>query len=104
MLVMLAYDLSETKHQTLMRVEFERLGGVRVQYSIYVFEGEPHECDRVIRYMRRVALQVDGDVRLFPMERTVWDAQLLLCAKDEIQSKPPPFKSFVVFWESSNPS
>ncbi len=39
MLVMLAYDLPETKHQTLMRVEFERLGDVRVQYSIYVFEG-----------------------------------------------------------------
>lgn len=104
MLVMLAYDLSETKHQTLMRVEFERLGGVRVQYSIYVFEGEPHECDRVIRYMRRVALQVDGDVRLFPMERTVWDAQLLLCAQDETEKKPPPFKPFVVFWESPSPS
>ena len=104
MLVMLAYDLSETKHQTLMRVEFERLGGVRVQYSIYVFEGEPHECDRVIRYMKRVAQQVDGDVRLFPMEKAVWDAQLLLCAQDETEKKPPPFKTFVVFWESPSPS
>jgi len=100
MLVMLAYDLPETKHQTLMRVEFGRLGGVRVQYSIYVFEGEPHECERVIRYMRRVALQVDGDVRLFPMERSVWEAQLLLCAPDETEKKPPPLKPFVIFWES----
>lgn len=104
MLVMLAYDLSETKHQTLMRTEFERLGGTRVQYSIYVFEGEPHECDRIIRYMRRVAQQVEGDVRLFPMEKTVWDAQLMLCAQDETERSPPPFKPFVILWETPSPS
>jgi CRISPR-associated endonuclease Cas2 len=103
MLVMLAYDLPETKHQTLMRVEFERLGGIRVQYSIYVFEGEPHECDRVIRYMRRVAAHVDGDVRLFPMERAVWDAQLLLCDADVGRSERPSFRPFVIFWEDPNP-
>ena len=103
MLVMLAYDLPDTKHQTLLRKEFEGLGGTRVQYSIYVFEGEPHECDRVIRYMRRVALQVEGDVRLFPMDKTVWEAQLLLCAQDETERKPPPFKPFVIIWESASP-
>ena len=50
MLVMLAYDVPETKHQTLLRKEFEALGGMRVQYSLYLFEGEDHEIDRVIRY------------------------------------------------------
>ena len=100
MLVMLAYDLPDTKHQTLLRKEFERLGGSRVQYSMYVFEGEPHECDRIIRYMRRVAQQVEGDVRLFPMEKSVWDAQLLLCGQGETERKPPRFKPFVVLWEA----
>jgi CRISPR-associated endonuclease Cas2 len=103
MLVMLAYDLPETKHQTLLRKEFEALGGHRVQYSIYVFEGEPHECDRVIRYMRRVASQVEGDVRLFPMDKTVWEAQLLLCTMADTERKPLPFKPFVVVWETASP-
>lgn len=30
------------------------MGGV-VQSSIYLYSGEPHECERVIRYMQRVA-------------------------------------------------
>lgn len=30
MLVMLAYDVPETKHQTLLRKEFEAIGGIRV--------------------------------------------------------------------------
>ena len=34
MLVMLAYDVPETKHQNLLRKEFEALGGTRVQYSL----------------------------------------------------------------------
>ena len=55
MLVMLAYDLPTQKLQNLIRKEFERLGGYRVQYSLYLFKGEPHEVDRVIRHMRRVA-------------------------------------------------
>lgn len=67
MLVMLAYDVPETKHQTLLRKEFEALGGIRVQYSLYLFEGEDHEIDRVIRYMRRVAAQVpEGDYPAHP--------------------------------------
>lgn len=98
MLVMLAYDVPDTKHQTLLRKEFEALGGKRVQYSLYLFEGEDHEIDRVIRYMRRVALQVpDGDIRLIPMERSVWEQQVVL--RGEIEPpKSRPFAKFVLFW------
>lgn len=98
MLVMLAYDVPETKHQTLLRKEFEALGGKRVQYSLYLFEGEDHEIDRVIRYMRRVAQQVpDGDIRLLPMERSVWEQQIILLGDAEPPS-PKPFPEFVLFW------
>lgn len=98
MLVMLAYDVPETKHQTLLRKEFEALGGKRVQYSLYLFEGEDHEIDRVIRYMRRVALQVpDGDIRLIPMERSVWEQQVVLLGEMETPT-PRPFADFVLFW------
>lgn len=98
MLVMLAYDVPETKHQTLLRKEFEALGGKRVQYSLYLFEGEDHEIDRVIRYMRRVALQVpDGDIRLIPMERSVWEQQVVLLGEMETPT-PRPFAEFVLFW------
>lgn len=98
MLVMLAYDVPETKHQTLLRKEFEALGGMRVQYSLYLFEGEDHEIDRVIRYMRRVAAQVPlGDIRLIPMERSVWEQQVILLGETEtIQNRP--FADFVLFW------
>ena len=41
MLVMLAYDTPEQKNQNFLRKEFERMGGVRVQYSIYLYSGEP---------------------------------------------------------------
>lgn len=95
---MLAYDVPETKHQTLLRKEFEALGGKRVQYSLYLFEGEDHEIDRVIRYMRRVALQVpDGDIRLIPMERSVWEQQVVLLGEMETPT-PRPFAEFVLFW------
>ena len=98
MLVMLAYDVPETKHQTLLRKEFEALGGIRVQYSLYLFEGEDHEIDRVIRYMRRVAQQVPaGDIRLIPMERSVWEQQVVLLGENESPS-PKPFPNFVLFW------
>ena len=98
MLVMLAYDVPETKHQTLLRKEFEALGGIRVQYSLYLFEGEDHEIDRVIRYMRRVALQVpQGDIRLIPMERSVWEQQVVLLGDTE-PPPPRPFPEFVLFW------
>ncbi len=98
MLVMLAYDVPETKHQTLLRKEFEALGGVRVQYSLYIFEGEDHEIDRIIRYMRRVALQVpEGDIRLLPMDRSVWEQQVVLLGESVI---PPSrfFPNFILFW------
>lgn len=98
MLVMLAYDVPETKHQNLLRKEFEALGGKRVQYSLYLFEGEDHEIDRVIRYMRRVALQVpQGDIRLIPMERSVWEQQVVLLGDNE-EPSPRPFADFVLFW------
>lgn len=98
MLVMLAYDVPETKHQTLLRKEFEALGGMRVQYSLYLFEGEDHEIDRVIRYMRRVAAQVpEGDIRLIPMERSTWEQQVVLLGESETPSERP-FQDFVLFW------
>lgn len=98
MLVMLAYDVPETKHQTLLRKEFEALGGKRVQYSLYLFEGEDHEIDRVIRYMRRVAAQVpEGDIRLIPMERSTWEQQVVLLGESETPSERP-FQDFVLFW------
>ena len=99
MLVMLAYDVPETKHQTLLRKEFEALGGKRVQFSLYMFEGEDHEIDRVIRYMRRVEQLVpDGDIRLFPMENSVWDQQIILLGEDTTPPPPKPFSKFVLFW------
>jgi CRISPR-associated endonuclease Cas2 len=98
MLVMLAYDVPETKHQNLLRKEFEALGGKRVQYSLYLFEGEDHEIDRVIRYMRRVAAQVpQGDIRLIPMERSVWEQQVVLLGESEAP-QPRPFPNFILFW------
>ena len=98
MLVMLAYDVPETKHQTLLRKEFEALGGQRVQYSLYLLEGEDHEIERVIRYMRRVAAQVpQGDIRLIPMERSVWEQQVVLLGETE-SPEPRPFSEFVLFW------
>lgn len=98
MLVMLAYDVPETKHQTLLRKEFEALGGIRVQYSLYLFEGEDHEIDRVIRYMRRVAAQIpEGDIRLIPMERSVWEQQVVLLGESDTPSSKP-FPDFVLFW------
>lgn len=98
MLVMLAYDVPETKHQNLLRKEFEALGGKRVQYSLYLFEGEDHEIDRVIRYMRRVAAQVpEGDIRLIPMERSTWEQQVVLLGESETPSERP-FQDFVLFW------
>jgi CRISPR-associated endonuclease Cas2 len=98
MLVMLAYDVPETRHQTLLRKEFERLGGSRVQYSIYIFEGEDHECQRIIRYMRRVAQGIAGDIRIFPMERSAWEAQILLSTVENTIRETPQFPRFVEIW------
>lgn len=98
MLVMLAYDVPETRHQTLLRTEFERLGGNRVQYSIYLFEGEAHECERIIRFMKRVAAGIKGDIRLFPMERATWDAQIVMSETIVRSPERPLFKPFVKIW------
>jgi len=98
MLILLAYDTPEQKHQTFLRKEFERVGGNRVQYSVYLFEGEPHECERVIRYMRRVASQIPGDIRLIPMERSVWDAQIVISELLAPANEPTPFAQFIKIW------
>ena len=98
MLVMLAYDTPEGRDQTLLRTEFERMGGERVQYSLYLFEGESHECDRVIRYMRRVATGIPGDIRLIPLDRAAWDAQIVVTGESVESKAPRPFARFVVFW------
>jgi len=78
MLVMLAYDLPTQKLQNFMRKEFEKLGGSRVQFSIYLFRGEPHECERVIRHLRNIAKNLPGDIRIFPMEESVWNGHIIL--------------------------
>ncbi len=98
MLVMLAYDVPQTRHQTLLRKAFEALGGRRVQYSLYLFEGEVHEIERIIRYMRRVAAQVpSGDIRLIPMEKNVWEQQVVL--KGELTPNAPrPLPDCVLLW------
>jgi len=98
MLVMLAYDVPESRHQNLLRKEFERMGGSRVQYSIYVFEGEDHECQRIIRYMKRVSYGIDGDIRIFPMEKSAWDSQILLSGVESSSTEKPQFPRFVQFW------
>lgn len=97
-MVLLAYDTPEQKHQTFLRKEFERLGGSRVQYSMYAFHGEPHECERVIRQMKRVALGIPGDIRLLPMEESVWDAQIIIAAIAETQTRMRELREFVKVW------
>lgn len=98
MLVMLAYDTPEQRHQTFLRKEFERVGGTRVQYSIYLFNGEPHECDRVIRYMQRVAQGIPGDIRLLPMGESTWDAQVIISALVENTRRIAELREFVKVW------
>jgi len=99
MLVLLAYDTPEQRDQSFLRQEFQRVGGHRVQYSIYLFEGEPHECERVVRYMQRVARGIPGDIRLLSMERSVWDAQIILSmAVTPPPNEPPKFPRFIEFW------
>lgn len=95
---MLAYDLPETKDQTFVRKEFEKIGGTRVQYSIYIFKGEPHECERVIRYMRRVAAGLVGDIRLFPLEESTWDSQIVISEILENSKRIAALQEFVIVW------
>ena len=98
MLVMLAYDTPKGKDQSFLRTEFERMGGYRVQYSLYLFEGEAHECEKVIRYMKRVATGIPGDIRLIPFERAAWESQIVISGKAVKTGKALPFQRFVVFW------
>jgi CRISPR-associated endonuclease Cas2 len=99
MLVMLAYDVPEQRHQTFLRKEFERVGGQRVQYSIYLFRGEPHECERIIRYMRRAANGIKGDIRLFPMEENVWESQIVISEVLANTQRMASLKEFVIVWD-----
>jgi len=98
MLLLLAYDTPEQKDQNFLRKEYERMGGWRVQYSVYLFEGETHECERVIRYMRRVAAKIPGDIRLIPMERSVWEAQIVISEVLGVIPERAPFAEFVKIW------
>lgn len=98
MLVMLAYDTPDSKDQTFLRKEFEKIGGTRVQYSIYIFKGEPHECERVIRYMRRVASGITGDIRLFPLEEATWDSQIVISEIMETSKRMAELSEFVIVW------
>lgn len=98
MLLLLAYDTPQPKDQNFLRKEFERMGGWRVQYSVYLFEGESHECERVIRYMRRVAAKIPGDIRLIPMEKSVWEAQIVISEVLGVILEPLPFAEFVKIW------
>jgi len=98
MLVLLSYDTPDTKHQTLLRTEFQRMGGQRVQYSLYLFSGEPHECERVIRFMRRVGAGIPGDIRLLPMDEGTWDRQLVISEVDESARKIREISRCVLIW------
>jgi len=98
MLVMLAYDTPEQRYQNLLRKEFEAIGGVRVQYSIYLFKGEAHECERVVRHMRRVSRGMPGDIRLLPMDETTWNAQIVLSEVLESAERLRDLEKFVKIW------
>ncbi len=98
MLVLLSYDTPETRHQTFLRTEFTKLGGERVQFSLYLYKGEPHECDRVIRYMKRAAVGIPGDIRLLPMEEGVWARQIVISEVEETQRRLAEIERCVVFW------
>jgi len=98
MLVMLAYDVPEQRHQTFLRKEFERVGGTRVQYSIYLFKGEPHECERIIRHMRIVAKDIPGDIRLFPLDEATWDAQIVVTERPAAAERLQALAEFVAVW------
>lgn len=95
---MLAYDLPTQRLQNLMRKEFERLGGYRVQLSIYLFKGEPHEVARVIKYMRRLAARLPGDVRLLPMEESVWEGHIVATALEQNQDSLRKLLELVEVW------
>ena len=61
--------------------------------------GEPHECERIIRYMRRVAHGIEGDIRLFPMEETVWDSQIVISEVMANTQRVASLKEFVIVWD-----
>ncbi len=95
---MLAYDTPEQKDQNFLRKEFERMGAQRVQYSLYLFSGEPHECERVMRYMQRVAHGIPGDIRLLPMEDSTWASQIIISEALESGRRLAELKEFVKVW------
>lgn len=98
MMVLLAYDVPEQKHQTFLRKEFERLGGSRVQYSLYAYMGEAHECERIIRQMRRLAMGIPGDIRLLPMEEGTWDAQIVISEVEANTQRVRELREFIKVW------
>ena len=98
MLVMLAYDLPSQRLQNRMRKEFERLGGYRVQYSIYLFRGEPHEAERVIRHMRKFAYGLPGDIRMLPMEESVWEGHIVANSSERNKESLKKLWELVELW------
>ena len=74
------------------------MGAQRVQFSLYLFSGEPHECERVIRYMQRVAKGIPGDIRLLPMEETTWAAQIIISEATETERRLAELREFVKIW------
>lgn len=83
-------DVSEPRFRNLLRKEFEALGGVRIQFSLHVFEGEDHEADR------RTG-SVEGDIRLIPMDFSVWKQQIVLLGNLS-QPAERPFPSCLLIW------
>ena len=48
--------------------------------------------------MRRVAAQIpEGDIRLFPMDKSVWEQQVVLLG-EAVSHAPRPFPDFILFW------
>lgn len=95
---MLAYDLPSQRLQNRMRKEFERLGGYRVQYSIYLFRGEPHEVERVIRHMRKFSENLPGDIRMLPMEESVWEGHIVASSTERNQESLRRLWQLVEIW------
>jgi len=98
MMVILTYDVPEPKDQNFLRKEYLRLGGKRIQYSVYAFLGEPFECARIIRQMSRLAKHIVGDIRLIPMEESVWKGQVVISETEFIADQIHGLPEFVVVW------
>ena len=48
--------------------------------------------------MQRVAKGIPGDIRLFPMEESTWDAQVIITECLETTRRVAELKEFVKVW------